>query len=431
MMRDRPTLRLREWSKIKPDLHGPGELLRGLSLTDEDRALLNELRGRATLKVTELRSGLKVEVDQHIGTITLSKVRIVVMPKLRLHNLMRMVAYAFELSDLILTERETDYAIAEEGFVDLLGLSLLSSVERLARGGILPAYRETIDDLATPRGRLDMRHIATHPPSGRLRCRFDDLTFDHRLNQTLAAGLRHAAHLMHNADLRLDLARAADRLFGDLRRISIGVDSIRAVLDGLDRRSSHYRTPLTLIALLVQGSHLGDHDSVGDVPLSSFMLDMNRLFERFLERYLRQVAPDGYHIDTQESRSDVFRYLANPYRRRTPQIRPDLVFRKHRKVVAIADAKYKNRHDHPPKTQELYQLTAYGLAYPMPNPRTVLMLHPIESTTREARSELLFDPGGASDQVQILLCGVPVDRILECRDMRWWPLEDSLFDRSS
>ena len=51
-------------------------------------------------------------------------------------------------------------------------------------------------------------------------------------------------------DLRLDLARAADRFFGDLERRALSGDWLEAMLSGLDRRSSHYRTALTLVALI-------------------------------------------------------------------------------------------------------------------------------------------------------------------------------------
>lgn len=431
-MTARPTIRIREWSTLSPDATGDGALLRGLRLTAADQELLAELEGRSSLRFTELRSGLALSVGPHIGTVSLSGLRIVIMPKIRIDNLMRLVAYAFDLSDLTVTQTRTVYDTANEGLIDLLGVSLLRAVERIARGGLLPDYQTRNEDLATPRGRLDMRHIATHPRRATLRCTYDDLTQDHRINQVVAAGLRLASRVMQSSDLRLDLARGADRIFGDLTRIDLDAETLRTVVDGLDRRSSHYRTALTLIALIHQGARLGEHQSAGQMPLSSFTLNMNMVFERFLGRYFRETAPADVRISAQDVRSDVFSYLENSGGWNQPTIRPDFVFRRRRKVVAVADAKYKNRHEHPPTSAELYQLTTYGLAYAMPEPREVLLLHPLTSGETDRTTTLLFAPSAAGQQVRIRLVGVPVDGVLDGTVGRWWPLSwDATPSRSS
>ncbi len=420
-----PSVQIGEWSTITPDSPVVGSVLRGALLSAADRELLAELEGRVSLRITELRTGLAISVGPHIGTVSLSCLRLVVMPKIRIDNLMRMVAYAFELSDLVVTETRSTYATAEHGLIDLLGLSLLRSVERIARGGLLPDYQSRCEDLATPRGRLDMRHISTHPRQATLRCRYDDLTLDHTLNQTLAAGLRLAAAMMQSADLRLDLARAADRFLGDLTRIRLDAQHLRTLVDGLDRRSSHYRTALTLIALIHHGARLSEHAEAGAMPLSSFMLNMNMLFERFLGRYLRENGPDDVQVSSQEVRSDVFSYLDNAAGWNQPTIRPDFVLRRWRKVIAIADAKYKNRHEHPPTSAELYQLTTYGLAYSMPEPREVLLLHPVGPGDAGCAATSLFAPSAAGERVRIRLVGVPLDGLLDGTVERWWPLDRS------
>jgi 5-methylcytosine-specific restriction enzyme subunit McrC len=345
------------------------------------------------------------------------------MPKIRIGNLMRMVAYAFDLSDLLVSEIRTTYAAADHGLIDLLGLSLLRSVERIARGGLLPNYEARNEDLATPRGRLDMRHIATRPRRATLRCTYDDLTVDHELNQLVAGGLRVAAAVMQSVDIRLDLARSADRFFGDLTPTPLDAERLRAAIEGLDRRSSHYRTALTLIALIHGGAQLGEHTAAGTMPLSSFLLNMNLVFERFLGRYLAENCPDDMRISAQDVRSDVFSYLNNSAGWKKPTIRPDFVLRQRDQVIAIADAKYKNRYEHPPTSTELYQLTAYGLAHAMPEPREVLLLHPLASGEMERATTLQFAPPATNQHVRIRLVGVPIDGILDRTVSRWWPID--------
>lgn len=424
-MSPHPVLQVREWSTTAPDTPGGGALLRDVRLSAADRELIKELEGRGSLRFIELRSGLSISVGPDIGTVNLSSFRLVILPKLRLDSLMRMVAYAFDLSDLLVTEARTTYESAEHGLIDLLGVSLLRAVERIVRGGLLPTYQPRCEDLATPRGRLDLRYIATHPRRATLRCTYDDLTVDHELNQILAAGLRLAASVMESRNLRLDLARAADRFFGDLERCTLSGDWLEAMLSGLDRRSSHYRTALTLVALIHHGARIGQHVEAGSMPLSSFMLNMNMVFERFVGRYLSENSPDDVRIASQDVRSDVFSYLANAGRWKQPTIRPDFVFRRRTQVVAVADAKYKNRHENPPSSAELYQLTTYGLAYAMLEPREVLLLHPLARGEFERATTLLFAPSAAGQQVRIRLVSVPIDDLLDGTVTRWWPLESA------
>jgi 5-methylcytosine-specific restriction enzyme subunit McrC len=400
-------------------------VLRGLELTDSDRELLSELAASTSLEVTELRNGPAVSVGPHIGTVTLSCLRIAVLPKISIGSLMKLVAYAFGLSDMTVTTPRSRLSTAQSGPADLLGIGLLHAVERLARGGLLPKYQRKNEELSSPRGRIDMRALASRPPRMSLPCTYEDFTIDHALNQVIAAGLRLAARVMNDPDLRLDLARSADRFFGNLRHIVLTGELLRELLANMDRRSSHYLDALRLVALIYQGSRVTDHTRAGDTVLSSFLLDMNLVFERFLERYLREVAPPGFDVISQDIRHDVFSFIDNESGWKHPYIKPDLVFRYRNKPVAVADAKYKDRLANRPSTAELYQLITYGLSYDMPLPREVLLLHPLGARERDRDTTVLFAPRAASQQVRVRLVGVPIDEILGGRAAGWWPLTAS------
>lgn len=416
-----PTLVVREWSTTEPAETGPGTVLRRLELTGPDRELLSALAD-TSLRVRELRQGLMIETGPEVGTVTLSRLRIVVMPKLRIDQLMRLVAYAFDLSDIAVAAAESSFDTDRAGFADLLALSLLDQVRRVARGGLLSRYVAMVEDLGTPRGRIDLLHAATHPDEASLRCCYDELTPDHRLNQVVAAGLRFAARVVAGPDLALELVRAADRFFGDIDKVRLDEHSLREAIRSLDRKSRHYRVALGLVALLFHGARLGPHERVGEVRLSSFLLDMNLLFERALTRYLREHAPTDIDVTAQEVCADAFTYLENPAHWHRPAIRPDLVFRRRGEVVAIGDAKYKDRVEHPPSAPELYQLTTYGLSFEMAEPRDVMLFHP-EIGGAEARpARLLFSPPAMErGQVRIRLVGVPLDAIGSGHSS-WWPL---------
>ena len=413
-------LRLQEWSEVDPGTAGQGAVLRGLELSERDRAFLRQFSGTSSLAVTELREGLAVSVGPHIGTVELSTLRIVVVPKIGVSQVMKLVAYAFGLSDLSLAERQTRLTSDEEGLTDVLGEALLRAVERLVRGGLLPQYQARQGELATPRGRIDMRAVACRPPSATLPCRYTEFTVDYGLNRCIAAGLRHASRVVSDDQLRFDLASGADRFFGDLKRVELQGAMLRQLMEGLDRRSSHYRDALYLVSLIYEGSRVSDHTRPGDTRLSGFMLNMNTLFERFLERYLKESAGPGFEVITQDVRHGVFRFVENEAQWQSPYIKPDLVLRHRGSVVAVADAKYKNRLTHRPSSSELYQLATYGLSYDMASPREVLLLHPLGDGDEDRRTTLLFDPPGADEAVRIRLVGVPIDGILG-GEVEWWP----------
>lgn len=419
-MTDIPEVTLREWRSLGPNDPG-GEPLRGLRLTEEDREIVRALESSSSVSFTELRDGLSIQVKQHVGTIRLSKLRVVIRPKLRIEHVMKLIAYTLGMNDLLLFSQQVRYGAAPLGMVDLLGQALLAEIERIVRAGLSPKYVEKLEDLGTPRGRIDMRHVATHPRHATLRCLHEELTLNHPLNQTLAAGARLAARLVETPDLSLDLGRAADRYFGDLDLLPLTAYGLSNLIESIDRRSEHYKDALSIIVLLLQNATLADHEAKGALHLTSFLVDMNILFERFLEVHLRAVAPPGYTIETQDIRKDVFRYTMNTARWRQPTIRPDLVVYRDGLPVIVADAKYKNRHQHPPSSAELYQLTIYGLSLDLPDPRTVLLLHPVVRGERTPSTQLHYAPPALGERVILKLVGVPLDDILDGKNPSWWP----------
>jgi 5-methylcytosine-specific restriction endonuclease McrBC regulatory subunit McrC len=149
---------------------------------------------------------------------------------------------------------------------------------------------------------------------------------------------------------------------------------------------------------------------------------MNQAFERFLTRYLQEHRHGNIEVISQDVRTDAFAYMENPGGWKQPTLRPDFVFLQDGKVIAIGDAKYQNRHERPPSTTELYQLTTYGLAYPMPKPRQVFLFYPLARGKKEHAARLRFAPDSLTESVQIRLVGVPIDNIFagEC----WWPAPD-------
>jgi len=123
------------------------------------------------------------------------------------------------------------------------------------------------------------------------------------------------------------------------------------------RLNDHYRPALRLARLVL--ANLTLQDAVGETQASSFMLDMNELFEQFVTERLHRALRGRLDIKAQHpDRLD---------EEGTVAIRPDLVFRTAGSPSFVADIKYKLADGaaaghHP----DYYQLIAYTTALDLP-----------------------------------------------------------------
>jgi 5-methylcytosine-specific restriction enzyme subunit McrC len=418
----RESVFLREWSEATPDAC---KVLRKRALSETERRFADRLRQTTSVRVDELRDGLRIATEQHVGTVQLGTLRVAIAPKIKTHHLMAMVAYAFDLGEAHLFNPPVSVGTGDDGLVDLLCIALAREASRIAQRGLARGYVPRSEDIGTVRGRIDLRHWVRHPWRKTLRCTYDDLTSDFEANRVLTAGLRLASTVAGNMQLSADLARLA-------RMIGEGLDTaapataqrVATALASLDRRTSHYRVALELVHIMVTGAMMDDHMRTGGVTVSSFLLDMNVLFERFVGKVLVASAPRGFGVRSQVSLRGAYQYLSNRAGWPDPLVRPDFMVMRAGVPIALADAKYKDRKRFPPSTADLYQLTAYGLAFELPEPRTVVILHPLGEGDHDLGTELLFAPVGGIGHVSIRLVGVPIDELAAAgEDARFWPFD--------
>jgi 5-methylcytosine-specific restriction enzyme subunit McrC len=92
----------------------------------------------------------------------------------------------------------------------------------------------------------------------------------------------------------------------------------------------------------------------GPFDFQTFLIDMNKLFERFVAQILFERALDDMVIDDQ-----VPVYLG--YKQKV-LMRPDIVVREGETVVVVADCKYKRLEPDEFKNHDIYQMLAYCTA---------------------------------------------------------------------
>jgi 5-methylcytosine-specific restriction enzyme subunit McrC len=237
------------------------------------------------------------------------------------------------------------------------------ALERALTRGIPRRYREEEEWLAGVRGRI---LVAQHARSGGLPlpvpCQFDDHTLDNQLNRLLAAAARRLAKLPRTSDTtRRSLLRALGVFDGVGQPTA--ADLNRATW--FDRTTEHLRPTERLARLALRSASL-EHD-VGMTSAATFLIDMNGVYERFVEDRLRralrgQLSVIGQHRTTLDLDKRV-------------RMRPDLLFRHEGRAVYVADAKYKLTASGVGRESDYYQLLAYCTALALPEGLLVYCHH--------------------------------------------------------
>ena len=326
-----------------------------LALTSEQAGALNRVGGGAYLSVEpeEFAGHWRMTAHNYVGSINAGGLQVLVRPKIPLRNL-------FLLLEVGLRDRDWhDEAVRYETTLDLLP-ALVSFFARttettLARG-LYHSYREQRDRLIAMRGRVDIaRQLAQPGVVVPLHCRFTEFTADLIENSYLKAAVSRSLRVagvppIDRRQLMQHLVTLED--VGDARHHH--TDDDRVVFT---RLNEHYKPALRLARLVL--ANLTLQDAVGETQASSFMLDMNKLFERFVTERLRRALRGRLDVkDQHRDRLDDERTVA---------IKPDLLFQSDGSPRFVGDIKYKLTDDaaggrHP----DYYQLLAYTTALDLP-----------------------------------------------------------------
>ena len=296
----------------------------------------------------------QVTAGHHVGTLVIDDLHLFVRPKIRLENLFLLLSVGL---------RENDWGQAPSRFAtdnDLLPAVVSFFTRQLditLTRGILRSYREEQDQLKAIRGRIDIptqitRAGVVYPVD----CRFSEYQADVIENRYLKAATRRA--------LQVPRVRPEDRrrllrilsVFEEVGDVAVRPDDLdRITFDRLNRR---YEPALRLARLLLENLTLEDRR--GETVASSFMVDMNLLFERFVTDRLQRALWGRLEVKPQ--------YSISFARGDRVRIRPDLLFRRRGEPVFVGDLKYKRvgeKWDLP--TSDQYQMLAYTTALDLPD----------------------------------------------------------------
>lgn len=286
-----------------------------------------------------------------VGTIDLETVRVRVVPKVDdLRNVLMMFASVSGLADW--SARTADYAEADlvEGVAELV----LRVIDQATRRGLIHGYRTREDRLPVVRGRLLISEIAARPwDTWPAPCRYDDYTADVPENRVLLAAVK----VIRQWSVPPEVRRLSSNLVTRFEEVSVSpLPLTEANLINEGPLNEHYLPALRLAALVIEGAGLR-HDA-GELAATSFLVDMNKLYERWIGAELTSRLWPRTQVLEQEP-------VALSVRPKV-SMQPDLVFRERGNDVLVGDVKYKLTGSGFARNADYYQLLAYTTALSLP-----------------------------------------------------------------
>lgn len=321
----------------------------GSQVAIEPPSVLNERRWRLT-------------PQGWAGYIPLSdELHLSLAPKLPIANIFRMLEYAYSLPFTILEGLIDSESIAD--LYERLALVLAKRVLDRLRKGLYRSYLAECDRLPYVRGRIDVAAHIRSLTQVALPCRFEEHTANLEENQILLWTLTRILECGVCSERTLPHIRQARR--GLLGFCGLQPFSARKCVNRLYNRLNQDYEPLHALCRFFL-EHTGPTHRQGDRRMLPILIDMERLFERFVVEWLKQKAPARYVVRGQEN---VQFHMGH-----TVTIRIDITIKDAStgRTCFVLDTKYKAPGS--PQSGDMEQVVAYAEAKDCPN---AILVYPI------------------------------------------------------
>jgi len=221
---------------------------------------------------------------------------LVLQPKTAIENLFRMLEYAYDLKSFRFLEGTVQVASLDDLYERLAHI-LAKRVLNRARRGLYRAYMDRADRLPYLTGRMDLNATMRRPLSPDLACAYQEHTADIEDNQILAWALATILRSHVCTERTLPVVRRAYRTLAGA--VDLTPCPAQACADRLYHRLNDDYRPLHALSRFFL-EHTGPTHQAGDRTVVPFLVDMARLYERFVAEWLAAHLPPELRLRRQE-----------------------------------------------------------------------------------------------------------------------------------
>jgi 5-methylcytosine-specific restriction enzyme subunit McrC len=339
---------------------------RDVRLEDSDvTALVAHPQHPVMVEASPIHGFWRLRAQAKVGAVRFDGFDLIIRPKAGLQNVFYLMGV--DRTRDWWSDDELDLLLHRDLFAGIARL-LAHTVDRAIGRGVQYGYVERHESLVALRGRVDLkeqfRHAHTPIPT---MCTYDEYTADTKLNQLISAAL---SRILRLPDVPGTVRRTLHLQLSLLEQVSsVDVDlqwADRWQPSRLDRR---YLPAVRLSTLVLRRVALSE--AAGRTRACSFLVDMNHLYERFIEEGLTrrlQEADSTIRVIGQEQR-----YLDVENRL---MIRPDIVVRQGSSTVFILDSKYILAGDGATHVDHHVQLLSYAVRHNVKDVAIIYVLDP-------------------------------------------------------
>lgn len=364
-----------------------------------DYRYLEKLNKQNKIEIIErYEDKVRIKFTSYVGQIALTSLTIRVRPKIHNLSFLYLLVKSLRISNLkIFTEfnQAQNESIREDQQEFLLLFTHI--LDHFLQHDLRRDYKIIQEEIISPKGKLMFTQIVRNGPSNahRLACEFDDFTFDVKVNQLIRYTIHHMVHLTRDHGILRKL-RSMERKMQHVELLS-RIDLAEFDTLALSRAFAHYSSVLAFCQLILQNQGIGMRE--GAIGLSSFLINMNSLYENFLFTAFKTYFT-GYSV-----RKETVRITGQmDTEHRILVTKPDIRIRKQSQVRLVIDAKYKHfdfKATQISHNTDFYQALSYALFTESPN---AVLCYPITQEPWEHPILFEFDKYG----VKVLICAIPL-----------------------
>lgn len=380
-MNQSPIITLVEYATCKLDSSELSDL--------EAEYLYQHFRSQVAIDPPSFKTNYKWQLTSlgWVGFIPFSSRRgISLKPKVPLKNLFKMLEYAYDLKSFKLLSGLYECESIRDLYENL-ALILAGRFMKKAREGLYKSYRDQYEELNCIRGRIDVAALSKAYGNASVMCTYEDQTIDNEDNQIIAWTLHSILQSGLLSERSILLLRKADRMLRNtvtLKHFTASECRNRIY----NRLNLDYEVLHKLCSFFLENS--GPTQNYGDHAMIPFLINMARLFELFVGRWLEHnIDKNRFSLKRKEP--------INVDTSNKLRLEMDMVLCEvhSNKTLCVLDTKYKNSSCVDPK--DYFQVCTYAenigchesvLIYPMN------LQNPLDVRPRNIRVRgLIFDIG--------------------------------------